>query len=61
MRHSHYAWVNLSTLGSPGVSPIVIHIVATVHANNDTSVDDPTAVPFHPRFTYPVRVAIPRV
>ncbi len=27
-----------------------------VHANHDdTSVEDPTAVPFHPRYTYPVR------
>jgi len=26
----------------------------TVHANYDTSVEDPTAVPFHPRFTYPI-------
>lgn len=26
----------------------------SVHASEDTSPDDPTAKPFHPKFTYPV-------
>lgn len=37
----------------------MLYIGQTVHAIEDTSPDDPTAQPFHPKFTYPVEYFYP--